>query len=274
MSTADVLRYGGDRMSEQREYESKTSEELLQEYAKTKNHKIKQELALRYIHIVRSIAMQMRGVYLSFAQIDDIINEGIIAIMAAIDKFDVDKNIKFETYISKRIRGLIIDIARKQDWVPRSIRKQAKDIDEANTVLYSQLGRFPTEQEVADYMQISIEKYKEGLMKTNVYNLLSLEKVLEEDSGNRMREQLVSGGSDSLPEYCLQNKETAQILKQGLETLRENEQMVVSLYYVKELSMREIATVLKVSEPRVSQIHSNAIRKLRIYMKKFMSQND
>lgn len=260
-------------MTYQKEYDNKTSEELLLEYKRTKDHKIKQEIALRYVYIVRSIAIQMRGVYLGFSQIDDIINEGVIAIMSAIDKFDVEKNIKFETYISKRIRGLIIDIARKQDWVPRSIRKSAREIDDAQNVLYSRLGRFPTDEEIAQYLEISVEKYKEDLAKTNIYNLLSLDKVLEEDAGNRMRERIVSAGQDTLPEYQLQNKEMASMLKKGLESLRENEQMVVSLYYIKELSMREIAVVMKVSEPRISQIHANAIRKLRIYMQKCMKED-
>lgn len=258
----------------QKEYEGKTSEELLLEYKKTKDHKIKQELVMRYIYIVRNIAIQMRGVYLSFSQIDDIINEGVIAIMSAIDKFDVEKKIKFETYVSKRIRGLIIDIARKQDWIPRNVRKNARDIDDANNVLYGRLGRYPTDQEVADYLQVSLEKYKEDLVKTNVYNLLSLDKMLEEDGSNAKTERLLSTGPETLPETYLQNREVSVLLKNALMSLRENEQMVISLYYIKELSMKEIAAVLQVSEPRISQIHANAVRKLRVYMKKMMSEED
>lgn len=256
-------------MSVQNEYDTKTSEELLIEYKRTKDHRIKQELVLRYVYIVRNIAVQMRGIYLSFSQIDDMINEGVIAIMSAIEKFDVDKKIKFETYVSKRIRGLIIDIARKQDWVPRSVRKNAKDIDDANNALYSSLGRFPNDEEVAAYMHISIEKYKESLVRTNVHNLLSLDKMLEEDS-NRKAEQLLSSSPEASPENYLQNREMAALLTEGLSKLRENEQMVVSLYYIKELSMKEIASVLEVSEPRISQIHASAIRKLRQFMGKAM----
>lgn len=258
-------------MGIQKEFDNKTSEELLVEYKRTKDHRIKQELVLRYVYIVRNIAVQMRGIYLSFSQIDDMINEGVIAIMSAIEKFDVDKKIKFETYVSKRIRGLIIDIARKQDWVPRSVRKNAKDIDDANNALYSRLGRFPTDQEVADYMKVSLEKYKEDLVKTNVFNLLSLDKMLDEDN-NRRTEHLLSSGADSSPEQYLQNREMAELLKEGLKCLRENEQMVISLYYIKELSMKDIASVLSVSEPRISQIHASAIRKLRLFMNKAMNE--
>ena len=261
-------------MGVQKEFESKTSEELLEEYKRTKDHRIKQELVLRYVYIVRNIAIQMRGIYLSFSQIDDMINEGVIAIMSAIDKFDIDKKIKFETYVTKRIRGLIIDIARKQDWVPRSVRKNAKDIDDANNALYISLGRFPTDQEVADYMKVSLEKYKEDLVKTNVFNLLSLDKMLEDD-GNRKTENLLSSNVDASPEQYLQNREMLEMLKEGLSSLRENEQMVVSLYYLKELSMKDIAGVLQVSEPRISQIHASAIRKLRLFMNKALNgQNE
>lgn len=252
--------------------EEKTSEELLVEYKKTKDQRIKQELVLRYVYIVKNIAIQMRGVYLSFTHVDDIINEGVIALMSSIDKYDLSKNVKFETYVSKRIRGMIIDIARRQDWVPRSVRKSAKDIDNATNVLYSQLGRYPTDKEVAAYLQISVEKYQEDLGKTNIFNVLSLDMIMDESTGNSQKtNQLLTTNSDTIPEQHLQNSEFQSALKKGLETLRKNEQMVISLYYRKELSMKEIAAVLNVSEPRISQIHANALRKLRIYMQKFVN---
>lgn len=134
------------------EMEFKSNEELLMEYKLTKDEGIKQEIVLRYIDTIRVIAHQMRDVYISFTQLDDIVNEGVIAVIKAIDKFDLEKNVKFETYISKRIRGLIIDIARKQDWVPRSIRKANKDINTATEALYAKTGRTPTANEVADFM--------------------------------------------------------------------------------------------------------------------------
>ena len=135
-------------MTKQEPYKDKTNEELLQMYKETKSLEIKQEIVMRYVYLVKSIALQMRDIYMSFSQVDDIINEGVIAIMAAIDKYDLDKNVKFETYISKRIKGMIIDLARKQDWVPRSTRKNTRDIEEAVTTLYNKLGYYPSVQEV------------------------------------------------------------------------------------------------------------------------------
>ncbi len=132
----------------QKELSSLTNEELLTEYQRTGKLDVKQELVMRYVYIVKSIAIQMRDVYISFAQIEDIVNEGVLVIMSALDKFDPEKNVKFETYISKRIKGMVIDMARKQDWIPRSVRKNARDIDEVTTKLYNELGRYPTPEEI------------------------------------------------------------------------------------------------------------------------------
>lgn len=253
-------------MALENELADKTSEELLIEYQKTKDLSIKQQLVLRYIYIVKNIALQMRGVYLGFTQIEDIVNEGVLALMMAIDKFDPEKNVKFETYVSKRIRGLIIDIARRQDWVPRSVRKSAKEIDKATNTLFSELGRYPTDKEIADYLHISLERYYEEVGKTNIYNLISLEMLMEDAAGSKQSAQLLNTNPEFIPEQHLKNSEFELALKKGLETLRSNEQMVVSLYYRKELSMKEIAAILHLSEPRISQIHANAIRKLRIFL--------
>ena len=250
-----------------KEFEEKSNEELLEEYSQTKNHAIKQEIVLRYVYLVKSIAIQFRNVYSNFTQIEDIIDEGIIALMKAVDKYDPSMNTKFETFVSKRLKGLIIDIVRKQDWVPRTIRKDLKDIDEATKVLYERLGRYPKEQEMADYLNISIEKYLKIVGKSNVYNLVSLDYFLDEQSRDGIFEKrLIS--REKLPEEQLESQEIRQVLKDGLLSLKKNEQIVLSLYYRKELTMREIADVMNLSKPRISQIHANALRKLRIYIEK------
>ena len=243
-----------------------TSEELLCLYKSSGDTDIKKELVLRYVHIVKNVAIQMRGIYNDFAQIDDIVNEGVLVLMSSLDKFDINKNVKFESFISKRIRGLVIDIARKNDWIPRSVRKTAKNIDKATNVLYMQLGRVPTDMEIANYMNISVEKYQEDLGKTNLMNVLSYEMILEEINNGKYSNQIMNSNMDSIPEKYLDNLEIEREIKSGLESLRENEKLVISLRYVQELNMKEIASVIGVSEPRISQIHSNAIRKLRIYL--------
>lgn len=252
----------------ERDYQEISNEDLLLEYKKTNNLELKQELTLRYVDIVKKNAIQMRDVYLSFTQVDDIINEGVIAIMSCIDKFDPSMNVKFETFVTKRIRGLIIDLARKNDWVPRGVRKTARDMDAAVSALYDRLGRYPENQEIADFLGITLDKYLAESAKTNLSNVLSLDGVLEEASDS-VPLKLVNDCSDEmLPENHYLRMEQRDLLIHAIESLRDNEKLVIALYYQNELNMKDIARVLDVSEPRVSQIHANAIRKLKIYMEK------
>ncbi len=254
----------------QAEIDAMSKEDLLLLYKSSGCEELKWPLALRYVGLVKSIALQVRGVYSSFAQVDDIINEGVLALVGAVDKFDPDKGIKFETFVSKRIRGAVIDLARRQDWVPRSVRRKAREIDQASLQLYSELGRYPTDEEVAKRLGISQEQYQEDLADSSLCNVLSLDSIFED------REQ--GGGLDvadqdsvSRPEDSLLRQELLDTLTKGITSLRENEQLVVSLYYRKNLSMKEIAQVMEVSEPRISQIHSRAIQKLKLYMKRYMN---
>ena len=136
----------------QDEIEGMSTQELLSAYKQSGDEELKWPLVLRYEGLIKSAALQIRGVYSSFAQVDDIVSEGILTLLSSIDKFDPDKGIKFETYVAKRIRGMVIDLARKQDWLPRNIRQRAKEIDTAVSSLAKELGRFPTDHEVAGHL--------------------------------------------------------------------------------------------------------------------------
>jgi len=257
-------------MNSASEYDTKTNEELLSEYLETKDNRLKQELTLRYSYIVKTIAAQMRGIYISFAEMDDIVNEGIIALMSAVEKFDPSKNVKFVTYASLRIRGSIIDFARKQDWAPRSVRRAAKDIDSATGELHIELGGSPTEHEVAAKMGLEIDKYRKTLGDTSLYNLLSLDALLDESQGGAG--DVADGNTAEEPSQKLVNEELYSVLREAIQTLKPKEQMVISLYYRKELNMKEIARILEVSEPRISQIQANAIRHLRMALEKYLGK--
>jgi len=247
---------------------SKDNETLLAEYKQTGSLEIKQELVLRYVYIVKYIAKQMRNVYVSFSQLDDIINEGVLVLLQGIDRFDIEAGVKFETYISKRIRGMIIDLARKQDWVPRSVRKTAKDIDKAISILYEELNRQPTDEEIAAYVQLPMDKYEEVMKKNALSNVLSLNMVLDDaEEEHSVGAQVPSDNIDEQPEEAFLQKELVDILADGVASLNEKEQLVVSLYYKDEMNMKSIAQILEISEPRVSQIHGKAIEKLQDYMK-------
>ena len=260
----------GEKIWNQEELDSLSAEELFLTYKRTGDEELKWPLVMRYMGLVKSIALQVRGVYSSFAQVDDIVNEGLLTLANAVDKFDPDKGIKFETYVSKRIRGAVIDLARRQDWVPRSVRRKARDIDQASSELFSELGRYPTDQEMAQRLGISQNQYQEDLANSSMCNVLSLDALFEdrEQSGGV---DVPDGGLESRPEDSMLRQELLETLTCGIASLRENEQLVISLYYQKNLSMKEIAQVMEVSEPRISQLHSRAIQKLKLYMNQYMT---
>ena len=255
----------------EREIGEMDTQELLRLYKETGDESLKWPLVLRYEGLIKNAAMQIRGVYSSFAQIDDIINEGIITLLGAIDKFDPDKGVKFETYVSKRIRGMVIDLARKQDWIPRNVRKRAKEIDLASAELSASLGRSPTDGEIAEHLGITPERYQKDAANIALSNVLSLDVLMDTREPTGYPMEIPSSDVRSQPELVLQEREMQRALAQGIASLRENEQMVISLYYQKNLSMKEIAQVMEVSEPRISQIHSRAIQKLKLYMKRYMN---
>ncbi|MCI9026528.1 MAG: FliA/WhiG family RNA polymerase sigma factor [Lawsonibacter sp.] len=254
----------------QEELDAMPAEELFQVYKETGDQSLKWPLVMRYVGLVKSIALQVRGVYSSFAQVDDIVNEGLLTLAGAVDKFDPNKGIKFETYVSKRIRGAVIDLARRQDWVPRSVRRKARDIDQASSELFSELGRYPTDGEMAERLGVSQDQYQEDLANSSMCNVLSLD-ALFEDREQTGGAEVADGACESRPEDSMLRQEMLEMLTRAIESLRENEQTVISLYYHKNLSMKEIAQVMEVSEPRISQLHSRAIQKLKLYMNQYMT---
>lgn len=248
------------------EIEAMDTPDLLALYKRTGDEVLKWPLVLRYEGLIKSAALQIRGVYSSFAQVDDIVSEGILTLLNSIDKFDPEKGIKFETYVAKRIRGMVIDLARKQDWLPRNIRQRAKEIDAAVSQLANELGRFPTDQEVADHLGIAADKYQKEAARVALSNTLSLDALLDARDLEGYRFELSDQDPKLQPETVLEEQELQETLAQGIASLQENEQIVLSLYYEKNLHMKEIAQVMGVSEPRISQIHSRAIQKLREHM--------
>ena len=243
-------------------YSDMSVDALFAEYRKNPSDELKWEIVMRHSAIVRNIALQIQGVYCTFAQLDDIINEGLITMAKAVDKYDPSIG-KFETYVSKRIRGMIIDLARQQDWVPRPVRRRAKEIERANSELYSELGRFPTDQEIAQRLGISEEEYQDTMANSSMYSVVSLEETLESYEQIAGSEETAS---DMMPEASLERTELVDELANAISSLRENEQIVLSLYYQKDMKMKDIAEILGVSHARASQIHTRAIQKLKVLM--------
>ena len=246
----------------QEEYARYTTEELFEEYRRAPDDQLKWEIVLRYTGVIKNIALQVQGVYASFTQLDDIVNEGLIVLARAVDKYDPAIG-KFETYVAKRIRGMIIDLARRQDWIPRPVRKRAKEMDSAASALYRQLGRYPSDSEIAEYMGIPNEEYQELLASSAIYSVVSLEELLEEGSMPQFRD---AGAAELRPELALERTEMLEALTEAISSLRQNEQIVLSLYYQREMKLKDIAEVLGVSSARVSQIHTRAIQKLKVLL--------
>ena len=253
------------------EIEAMATADLLALYKQTGDEELKWPLVLRYEGLIKSAALQIRGVYSSFAQVDDIVSEGILTLLSSIDKFDPEKGIKFETYVAKRIRGMVIDLARKQDWLPRNIRQRAKEIDSAVSHLANELGRFPTDQEVAGHLGIPTDKYQKEAARVALSNTLSLDALMDARDLEGHRFEVSTEDPTVQPETVLEEQELQETLAQGISEMKENEQIVLSLYYEKNLHMKEIAQVMGVSEPRISQIHSRAIQKLRDHMGAYMN---
>jgi len=265
MSEMTAVRYS------EREIEAMDTQDLLRLYKETGDEALKWPLVLRYEGLIKNAAMQIRGVYSSFAQIDDIINEGILTLLSAVDKFDPDKGVKFETYVSKRIRGMVIDLARKQDWIPRNVRKRAKEIDMATAELAAAFGRAPTDGEIAQHLGISQERYQKDAANIALSNVLSLDVLMDTREASGYQLEVPSSDLQSQPEAVLQEREMQRALAAGISQLRENEQIVLSLYYERNLHLKEIAQVMELSEPRISQIHTRAIQKLRTYMENYLN---
>jgi RNA polymerase sigma factor for flagellar operon FliA len=255
----------------QQEIDAMDTQELLLLYKNTGDEQLKWPLVLRYESLIKRVALQIRSVRSGYVQMDDIINEGMLTLLSAIDKFDPDKGVKFETYVSGRLRGMVGDLARSQDWLPRDLRRRAKEINQAIACLSNSKGRFPTDEEVADYMGLPIERYEKYISSISLGNMLSLDSVIEGKGDDESQHDVPDRHREEQPEMAIQRKELQNTLADGIRTLRKKEQIVISLFYDQNLQIKEIAQVMGVTPSRVSQIHTKAIKKLRTYMESYMS---
>lgn len=246
------------------------SNEMVIEYQQSKDLDLKAEMVVKYSYIVKTIAFQIQGAYINGIDIDDIVSEGFYALIGAFDTFDYTKNVKFETYASLRIRGGMIDYLRKQDWTPRRVKKNAKLIESAQSELYRKLGKHPSEEQIAQHLGWDMREYFKNVQEVQHSSILSLNMLVCESETKSIQDDVRSEDIDSSPEASLERTELYNTMYKAVEGLSEREQLVISLYYNKNLKLKEIAYVLNVSEPRVSQIHSSAIRKLKYKMTEYM----
>lgn len=241
---------------------------LWDEYMQKKTPECREKIILEYAPLVKTVAGRL-SMYLGYnVEYEDLVSYGIFGLIDAIDKFDLSKNVKFETYASLRIRGAILDQIRKMDWIPRSVRQKQKLIDAASAKIEAMYGRMATDEELAVELNVTLEDFYSWQGQTKVTNLVSLEEFVEQGSEMRMDP---SGNSHfEQPEKVVEKEEVAKMIAEALEQLTEKERQVVMLYYYEDMTLKEISCVLDVSESRVSQLHTKSLAKLKnklgIYM--------
>jgi RNA polymerase sigma factor for flagellar operon FliA len=235
---------------------------LWAEYHKTKSADIREQLILEYAPLVKLVAGRL-SMYLGFnVEYDDLVSYGIFGLIDAIDKFDLMKDVKFETYASLRIRGSILDQIRKMDWIPRTIRQRQKKIEAAIRDIERDSGHVATDAEIAAKMEISEDEYLNWQNQMKVTGVVSLNEFVEQGS-DIPEDHNNSGSSFVKPEEAIEKEELKKILAESLEKLTDKEKKVILLYYYEELTLKEISEVLEVSESRVSQLHTRALQKMR-----------
>lgn len=232
------------------------------EYKANKSIEARNEIVLQYTSLVRKIVLRFKGSYNNFGQLDDMVNQGIIALIDAVEKFDPEMGNKFETFASLKIKGAVIDFMRKQDWVPRNQRNLSKELDEVYNELYAERGLEPTKLEMAARMGVSLPHLDKILQQRHNSIILSYEEAINEKM--MVASPLIVNQNDKeSPETGILYEELKGKLMEAIDQLNEKERLVVSLYYYENLKLKEIAEVLSITESRVSQIHSAAIIKMK-----------
>lgn len=241
---------------------------LWSDYSRTKLPELREQLILEYAPLVKLVAGRL-SMYLGYnVEYEDLCSYGIFGLIDAIDKFDTMKDVKFETYASLRIRGSILDQIRKMDWIPRTIRQKQKKIDQVMHDIETRLGRPATDEEISKALGITDEEYVEWQSQMKITGVVSLNEFME--SGAEVPTEQSTQYKFDAPEEALEKAELNEKLKEALSLLTEKEQMVISLYYYEELTLKEIANVLEVSESRVSQLHTRALQKMKTKMGNYM----
>ncbi len=236
-------------------------EKLWEEYQKRKTPELREKLITEYAPLVKLVAGRL-SMYLGYnVEYDDLVSYGIFGLIDAIDKFDLEKEVKFETYASLRIRGTILDQIRKMDWIPRTVRQKQKKIDEAIKQIEMRTGKTALDEEIAAELGLSDDELLNWQSQLKVTNIISLNEYV--DQGLEPVMDAKKNSHFAQPEEKVQEEELKQKLAESLDVLTEKERKVIILYYYEDLTLKEISNILEVSESRISQLHTKALLKMR-----------
>ncbi|MCO4754952.1 MAG: FliA/WhiG family RNA polymerase sigma factor [Bacteriovoracaceae bacterium] len=240
----------------------------LKDYRCVMEPAVKDQIIVEYAPLVKFIAQKIASRLPSNIELDDLISCGVIGLMDAIQKFDPSRDNKFKTYAEFRIRGAILDELRSQDWVPRSVREKSKQLEKAYAKLERELGRPANDDEMCKELECSLEDFHDMVNKSKSVSLLNID---DSASFNRGDKKLMMGllehRRSSNPFSAVNYKSAQNIIKEGIKALPEKQRLVLSLYYFEDLNLKEIGQVLDVTESRVSQLHTQAILKLKAKLK-------
>ncbi len=235
-------------------------------YKTTRDPQVRDRLILRHASLVKYVAGRLAMGLPPMVDVDDLISYGVFGLMDAIDKFDPDRQVKFETYAIARIRGAMLDGMRAYDWIPYSARQKARELESAYARVEAALGRSATDEEIAAELGVTTTQLSRMLLDVRALTLTSLDETWgggDEDSGGvRPIEVLVDTNAED-PTSNMEFEEQKVILAEAITKLPEKERTVITLYYYEGLTAKEISHILGVSQSRISQLHSKAVFRLR-----------
>jgi len=238
---------------------------LWERYSASRDPDVREQLILHYAPLVKYVAGRVGVGMPSSVDHADLVSYGIFGLMDAIERFEPERGYRFETYAVSRIRGAIIDELRSVDWVPRSVRAQARQIEAAMQRLVGALGRTPTDEELAEELELDVVELQDALARMAMTSVAALDETLHVGDGDRI--PLIDTLQDPdavLPEESLDDAATKDLLRQTITRLSEREQTVLGLYYFEGMTLAQVGEVLGVTESRVCQIHTKAVMSLRV----------
>lgn len=243
--------------------------ETWRRYKQMNDAQARADIINQYAYLVKITAGRVVSNLPPSLERDDLVSAGVVGLIKAVDQFDTNRQVKFETYAIALIRGAILEMLREEDWVPRSIRERVKALEKAFLSLEVTLGRPPSEHEVARSLNMSLEEFNKLLVETGRTNLLSLDDILVGSEGS---DKIVMGDvlsdEDASPSLDVEIREMKRTLTIGIDRLPERERLVIALYYYDGMTFKEIGKILTISESRVYQLHTQAVIRLRGYLQR------
>lgn len=226
------------------------------------------DLVMSHLPLVKFLVGRVSAKLPPHLDQQDLMSVAVIGLITAAERFDPGRGIQFKTFAEKRIMGSIMDELRAQDWLPRTLREKYKRLEHEFSVLEQKLGRNPTSEEVAAAMGMDLEKYFQLMEEVHSLSFMSLEDFQEDDEGSPFGFlNFLSDNGKENPQNQMMAKQLIQVLGQAIETLPEKERLVITLYYYEELNLKEIGEIMSLTESRISQLHSQAVIRLKVKMK-------